>query len=59
MSKVLGEVLSEEALDRIAEEILESVDYDIYKEDLECRDTLTNIYNILHDIELERRERCQ
>ena len=53
MSKVLGELLSEAELDGLSEKILETVDYDIYKEDLDSRYILTDIYNILTDIELE------
>ncbi len=58
MSKVLGELLSEAELDELSEKILESVDYDIYKEDLEERFILNTIYNVLTDIELESKHEC-
>ena len=43
----IGQMLTEEQLDRLADQILEAVDYDIFKEDLEERVILDNIYCII------------
>ena len=41
-----------EELSKAAEDILSEVDYDIYKEDLEDRNILSSIENILRKVEV-------
>ena len=43
----IGDILTEEELDNLADQILEAVDYDIFKEDLENRVILDYIYCII------------
>ena len=45
-------VWTDEELSKAAEDILSEVDYDIYKEDLEERNILGSIENILRNVEV-------
>jgi len=45
-------VCPDEELSKAAEDILSEVDYDIYKEDLEERNILGSIENILRNVEV-------
>tara|TARA_R110000787_G_scaffold90783_5_gene191508 strand:- start:1582 stop:1767 length:186 start_codon:yes stop_codon:yes gene_type:complete len=45
-------VWTDEELSKTAEDILSEVDYDIYKEDLEERNILGSIENILRNVEV-------
>ena len=45
-------VWTDKELSKAAEDILSEVDYDIYKEDLEDRNILSSIENILRKVEV-------